>query len=241
MIPLILADRFALRSAREISDSALKRLYIPQESYLLATELRGDIIVPVHGALLERGYRFKEFSVVKATPDMRSIFSTAQDVNPMDAPNLGEFDSAMIMRNAPIDAQGNGFYFGAGPHEEGYELIERFFDALNIVAPLSAWYIQLAVKPRGWIGYYERPHGGISSFVFRNHLPRIVNRRNSSGSPAVPVIIAFCYRPGRSGHRPPQVSSAMAMNASALWKPLARAVSAASWVLIASARPLLTA
>ena len=57
------------------------------------------------------------------------------------------------------------------------------------------------------------------------------------GSPAVPVIIAFCYRPGRSGHRPPQVSSAMAMNASALWKPLARAMRASSWVLIASARP----
>ena len=33
----------------------------------------------------------------------------------------------------------------------------------------------------------------------------------------------------------------MAMNASALWKPLARAVSAASWVLMPSARPLLTA
>ena len=29
----------------------------------------------------------------------------------------------------------------------------------------------------------------------------------------------------------------MAMNAWALWKPLARAVSAASWVLIPSARP----
>ena len=33
----------------------------------------------------------------------------------------------------------------------------------------------------------------------------------------------------------------MAMNASALWKPLARAVSAASWALMPSARPLLTA
>src|ERR1039457_3764744 len=61
------------------------------------------------------------------------------------------------------------------------------------------------------------------------------------GSPALPMIIDLCYRPGRSGHRPPQVSSAMAMNSSALWKPLARAVSAASWVPIPSARPLLTA
>ena len=61
------------------------------------------------------------------------------------------------------------------------------------------------------------------------------------GSSALPVITGFGYRPGRSGHRPPQVSSAMAMNASALWKPLARAVSAASWVLMPSARPLLTA
>jgi hypothetical protein len=38
------------------------------------------------------------------------------------------------------------------------------------------------------------------------------------GSSAVPVITGFGYRPGRSGHRPPQVSWAMAMNVPALWK-----------------------
>jgi hypothetical protein len=37
-----------------------------------------------------------------------------------------------------------------------------------------------------------------------------------SGSPAIPVIDGFGYRPGRSGHRPPHVSSAITMNASAL-------------------------
>jgi hypothetical protein len=61
-----------------------------------------------------------------------------------------------------------------------------------------------------------------------------------SGSSAVPVITGLCHRPGSPRHSPPQVSSAMVINAPALWKPRARLVGAASWVLIPSARPLLT-
>jgi hypothetical protein len=178
MIPLVLADRYMTRSYKEINDVTLARLYIPQESYLLGTELRADLIVPLHGSQLDRGYRFKELSIVKASPEMRSIFQTAQDANPMDGAKLGSFDGAVIIRNTPIDAQGYGFYFGAGPHQDGYDLIERFFDGLNIAAPLSSWYMQMAVKPRGWIGYFEQPHGNIFSFIFRNHMQRLVNRHD---------------------------------------------------------------
>ena len=59
------------------------------------------------------------------------------------------------------------------------------------------------------------------------------------GSTAVPVIILCDHRPGRSGHRPPLVRLAMAMNAAALWNPRARVVRAASCVFVPSARALL--
>ncbi|MGI8451390.1 MAG: 5-methylcytosine restriction system specificity protein McrC, partial [Streptosporangiaceae bacterium] len=51
---------------------------------------------------------------------------------------------------------------------------------------------------------------------------RIITKCLRTGSPALPVITCIRYRPGRSGHRPPQVSSAMAMKAPAVWNPLAR-------------------
>jgi hypothetical protein len=178
MIPLVLADRYATRGYKELDDVALARLYIPQESYLLGTDLRGDVIVPLLGSQLVKGYRFKEFSIIRATPQLRSIFQTAQDVNPMDTTRLGGFDGALVIRNAPIDAVGYGFYFGAGPDHDGYDLIERFFDGLNIAVPQSNWYVQLAVKPHGWIGYFEQPHGNTFCFTFRNHLQRLVNRSN---------------------------------------------------------------
>jgi hypothetical protein len=177
MIPLVLADRYMMRNYRGINDDALVHLYLPQEKYLIEGELRGDIIVPIHGARTTKNYRFQGYSIVKATDEMRSIFSMAPDINPMDAADLGSFDNAMIIRDAPIDAVGCGFYFGAGPQQDGYDLIGRFFDGLNIAAPLNAWYIQLAVRPHGWIGYFQRPHGSVFSFTFRSYISRLETRQ----------------------------------------------------------------
>jgi len=178
MIPLVLADRYMMRSRRAINDETLMRLYLAQEAYLLESELYADIIVPIHGVQLTKGYRFKEFSLVESTSEMRSIFSQAQDVSPMDASQMGGFGWAMIIRNAPVDAEGHGYYFGAGPRQDGYDLIKRFFDGLNIASPVSPWYVQLAVQPRGWIGYFERQHGSTFSFLFRDHMSRLANRHN---------------------------------------------------------------
>ena len=176
MIPLVLADRYTARNRKAIDNDTLARLYLDQEAYLLGTDLRADIIVPILGAQLAKGYRFKEFSVTKATPETRSIFVKAQDISPMDAPDLGRFDYAMLIRNTPVDVVGHGYYFGAGPHEDGYNLIAKFFEGLNIVAPRGAWYAQLAVRPRGWAGFFENTRGSTFSFLFRDYITRVINR-----------------------------------------------------------------
>ena len=67
----------------------------------------------------------------------------------------------------------------------------------------------------------------------------LVRSLANRGSTAVSVIMLCGHRPGRSGHSPPLVRLAMAMNAAALWKPRARVVRAASWVLVPSVRALL--
>ena len=54
-------------------------------------------------------------------------------------------------------------------------------------------------------------------------------RKNSFGTSC-----CFHGRFGSAGHRPPRVSMAMAMNASGVWNPLARLVSARRCVFVAS-------
>lgn len=180
MVPLVLADRYASKRSGKLDENVLAELFRVQENYILQQDLRADIVIPILNARFASGRRFEEYSIIRITSSLRDSLSGVEYVSPSDLRALQAAGYAVLIKGVPVFVEGYGSYFVAKPDEATSNLIQRFFEAMTIVAPGPVTYAQITVLPQGWLASYENKCKSAYSVLIPNYKERLWGGPNLS-------------------------------------------------------------
>jgi len=174
MIPILLADRYLENhNTGEIDHLSLEQLYRQQEKYLLADSLHMNLYAPILGVSISKEESYGDYSVVRLSEAQQTLLSSTPHLSPHDARILGGATHALKFESVPAFAGGCGLYFAIEPHDQGFDSVDRFFEAASINSPSGIGYAQLLLEPTGWFGNMDRGGNATSVYVFRDYPTRL--------------------------------------------------------------------
>ncbi|WP_146605820.1 HEPN domain-containing protein [Micromonospora craterilacus] len=156
-IPLTLASAAASRSGNEVDEATFRSLCAQQFRYILNADPRVDIVVPILGSDFQEIGSFGKYELIEMSADLKESFSGAIRVSRHDATELAAASQALRISDVSCIPGGYGDFFAISPGEEASDAMDRFFQALAIIAPGSATYAQVGFFPRGWSTNLEDP------------------------------------------------------------------------------------